>query len=232
MKDKKYFWIKLRTDFFNREEIDFLLSQNNGCQYIVLYQMLCLSTANNNGEMTSKIGDIFIPYDIKKIVRDTKYFDFDTVTVALEIFKKLGLIYEEKNHIFRITNFDEMVGSEVSSAKRVREYRARQKALQCNTNVTQDIDTKVKSLDNKRKYKEEKMANCHLNFNEKVESCLNCLKKNICTLPTSTVFIEKYGCNVESYNKKGQEYWKGQLIEKIPFSSEEIKEMEDFINSL
>ena len=34
---KKFYWIKLKTDFFNRAEIDFLLSQPNGFQYIVLY---------------------------------------------------------------------------------------------------------------------------------------------------------------------------------------------------
>lgn len=144
---KKYYWIKLKTDFFNQEIIDFLLSQENGCKYIVLYQMLCLNTANNNGKMCSKIGEMIIPYDIDKIVRDTKYFEFDTVAVALELFKKLGLIYEEENKIFKITNYDEMVGSECSSAKRVREYRERKNALQCNKNVTQEIEYRDRDRD-------------------------------------------------------------------------------------
>lgn len=149
---KRYYWIKLKTDFFNQETIDFLLSQENGCQYIVLYQMLCLNTANNNGEMVTRIGEMIVPYDINKIVRDTKYFTFDTVAVALELFKKLGLIYQEEGQILKIANFDEMVGSETSSAKRVREFRERQKALQCNTNVTQEyrdksIDIRDKSIE-------------------------------------------------------------------------------------
>lgn len=149
---KRYYWIKLKTDFFNQETIDFLLSQENGCQYIVLYQMLCLNTANNNGEMATRIGEMIVPYDINKIVRDTKYFTYDTVAVALELFKKLGLIYQEEGQILKISNFDEMVGSETSSAKRVREYRERQKALQCNANVTQEIrdkrlDIRDKSID-------------------------------------------------------------------------------------
>lgn len=139
---KRYYWIKLKTDFFNQETIDFLLSQENGCQYIVLYQMLCLNTANNNGEMATRIGEMIVPYDINKIVRDTKYFTFDTVAVALELFKKLGLIYQEEGQILKISNFAEMVGSETSSAKRVREYRERQKALQCNADVTQEIRDK------------------------------------------------------------------------------------------
>lgn len=145
--NKRYYWIKLKTDFFNQETIDFLLSQKNGCEYIVLYQMLCLNTANNNGEMCSKIGEMIVPYNVDKIVRDTKYFDFDTVTIALGLFKQLGLVYEEEDKILKITNFDEMVGSEVSSARRVRKFRERQKALQCNNDVTQEIDIRDKSID-------------------------------------------------------------------------------------
>ncbi len=153
---KRYYWIKLKTDFFNQETIDFLLSQENGCQYIVLYQMLCLNTANNNGEMATRIGEMIVPYDVNKIVRDTKYFNFDTVAVALELFKKLGLIYQEEGEILRIANFDDMVGSESSSAKRVREFREKQKALQCNTDVTQEnrdksIDIRDKKLENRDK---------------------------------------------------------------------------------
>lgn len=146
MADKRFYWIKLKTDFFNQEAIDFLMSQDNGCEYIVLYQMLCLQTANSNGQMVTKIGEMIVPYDVKKIVRDTKYFDTDTVIVALELFKKLGLIYEEDNQVLKITNFSEMVGSETSSAKRVREHRKR-KALQCNTEVTQEIEYRDKSIE-------------------------------------------------------------------------------------
>ena len=120
---KRYYWIKLKTDFFNQETIDFLLSQENGCQYIVLYQMLCLNTANSNGEMATRIGEMIVPYDVNKIVRDTKYFTFDTVAVALELFKKLGLIYQEEGQVLRITNFDNMVGSETRSAQIKRKQR-------------------------------------------------------------------------------------------------------------
>lgn len=144
--NKKYYWIKLKTDFFNQATIDFMLSQKNGCEYIVLYQMLCLNTANTGGEMCAKIGEMIVPYDVDKIVRDTKYFDFDTVTIALSLFKKLGLIYEGDNNMLCISNYDEMVGCETPVAKRVREHRAR-KALQCNKNVTQEIDIRDKILE-------------------------------------------------------------------------------------
>lgn len=152
MSSKRYYWIKLKTNFFNQDEIDFLLSQKNGCEYVVLYQMLCLNTANTNGKLENRIGEMIVPYDVDKIVRDTKYFDYDTVVVALELYKKLGLIYLNENGCLMIANYDEMVGSETSSAKRVREWRAKQetqKALQCNNDVTNNViqENRDKSLD-------------------------------------------------------------------------------------
>lgn len=127
--NKKFYWIKLRTDFFNQDTIDFLLQQENGCEYVVLYQMLCLSTANSNGRLETKINEVIIPYDIKKIVRDCRYFDYDTVVVALELYKKLGLIYETDDKILKLTGYESMVGSESASKSAIkkREYRAKLK---------------------------------------------------------------------------------------------------------
>lgn len=141
-KNKRYYWIKLKTDFFNLAEIDFLLSQKDGCQYIVLYQMLCLQTANNNGELSSRFGEIIIPFNVDKIVRDTKYFTRDTVIVAMELFKKLNLIYTDNGDYFKIAGFENMVGSETGWAKEKREQREKKKLLSghCPENVLTEID--------------------------------------------------------------------------------------------
>lgn len=159
MANKKYYWIKLKTDFFNREDIDFILSQENGCEYVVLYQMLCLNTANNEGKLETKMNEMIVPYDIKKIVRDCKYFDYDTVAVALDLYKRLGLIYEEKNKILKIANYSEMVGSESEWAEKKRLYREKQKLLKDNVkdNVLQDIRDKsidIRDIDIKENIKE------------------------------------------------------------------------------
>jgi len=152
---KRYYWIRLKTDFFNQEAIDLLLSQPNGCQYVVLYQMLCLNTANNNGEMTTRVGEMIVPYNIDKIVRDTKYFDHDTVTVALGLFQKLGLIYQEENGILKITDCAKMVGHESASREAIkkREYRLRKKleedtsADKKGTNCPTEIEIRDKRLE-------------------------------------------------------------------------------------
>lgn len=138
---KKYYWIKLKTNFFNREDIDFLLSQKNGAEYVVLYQMLCLNTANNDGRLETKMGEIIIPYNAEKIVRDCKHFDIDTVNVAMSLYKRLGLIYEEEQEgVLKISNYEDMVGSETSYAEKMRKYRNSKKQLGYNVaNNVEDI---------------------------------------------------------------------------------------------
>lgn len=137
-KTKRYYWIKLKTDFFNLAEIDFLLSQKDGCQYIVLYQMLCLQTANNNGKLASRVGEMIIHYDPDKIARDT-------VIVAMELFKKINLIYTDDGICLKIAGFENMVGSETGWAKQKREQREKQKLLsgQCPPNSQQEIDKEL-----------------------------------------------------------------------------------------
>lgn len=78
---KRFYWIKLKENFFDIETIDWLISQKNGCEYIVLYQKLCLLTANKGGKLATQVGEMIIPYDVNKIARDTK-FDIDTVIVS------------------------------------------------------------------------------------------------------------------------------------------------------
>ena len=145
MEEKRYYWIKLKTDFFSKKEIDFLLSQENGCEYVVLYQMLCLNTVNNNGRLEEKMGEMIVRYDINKIVRDCKYFDYDTVIVALELYKKLGLIYEEEDGILKIANIDDIVGyaktdehTRLLNVERQRRFRQKQKDKD-NVTVTDNI---------------------------------------------------------------------------------------------
>lgn len=142
---KKYYWIKLKTDFFDQDTIDFLMGQENGAEYVVIYQMLMLKTAQQGGYLGTKMAEVMIPYDIKKIVRDTKYFDYDTVTIALELFKKLGLVYEESNHILKLAGAEQLVGSESKWAEKKRIYRDSQRTIQgqIEDNVRQEIDIDI-----------------------------------------------------------------------------------------
>lgn len=137
--NRTFYWIKLKTDFFRREEIDFLLSQKNGAEYVVLYQMICLNTANSDGKLETKIGEMIVPYNAEKIARDCKYFDVDTVNIAMNLYKKLGLIYEEQEGGLKIAAFDEMVGRESKWAEKKRIYRKNQSQLLLKEDIKEDI---------------------------------------------------------------------------------------------
>ncbi len=156
MTTNRFYWIKLRTNFFSREDIDFLLSQKNGAEYVVLYQMLCLNTANNQGRLETKMGEIIIPYNAEKIVRDCKYFDIDTVNVAMSLYKKLGIIYEEEDRVLKISNYDEMVGSEAgnSNAQRQKRFRERQKQLKLNVTNSNDVNNESNITINNEEYRD------------------------------------------------------------------------------
>ena len=147
--NKRYYWIKLKDTFFTSDTVDFLMSQKDGANYVVLYQMLCLKTANTNGELSRQIGEIIVPFDIDKIHRDCKYFSVDTIRVALELYKKLGLIYEQENGILQITNFANLIGSESQNAiykRQQREEGKRLESVQQMSNKRLDIREKRKEI--------------------------------------------------------------------------------------
>ena len=126
---KRFYWIKLKDSFMSSDEIDYLMSQPDGANYVVLYQMLCLKTINTGGCLVSQIGEMLIPYDAEKIQRECKWFPLSTVRVALSVYKQIGLIFESPDGILTISNYSDIVGSETdySAQKRLqRENRRRQ----------------------------------------------------------------------------------------------------------
>lgn len=147
---KRFYWMKLKENFMTSDTVDFLMSQPNGAEYVVLYQMLCLQTLNTDGVLGRTIGEVMIPYDAAKIQRDCKYFSIDTVTLALEYYKKLGLVFELDNGFLKIANYENIIGSETDSAERMRKMRSLQGVSQsdaaCDKNVTLEIEIRDREL--------------------------------------------------------------------------------------
>lgn len=117
---KRYYWIKLRESFMTSDTVDFLMSQKDGANYVVLYQMLCLKTINTGGRLSRTIGEIVIPYDVEKIQRDCKWFSADTIRVALNLYKRFGLIYEDVDGTLVLVEHNTMVGNETDWAMQKR----------------------------------------------------------------------------------------------------------------
>ena len=206
--NKRFYWIKLRENFFQQETIDWLMEQENGSTYIVLYLKMCLMTANTAGELIRTIGDMTIPYEPKKISQKTG-FDIDTVNVALSLFKHLGLIEETQEGIPVMPEVKNMVGSESESAARVRKYRKKKKALQSNTDVTNkalqsNVEIRDKSIEYRDKSKENREEKVESRKKEKgtsddgLKDAVNAYRKNIYPMP-GEMDLEKLKALVDDF---------------------------------
>lgn len=162
--EKRFFWLKLKVNFMTSETVDFLMSQKDGANYIVLYQMLCLKTINTDGRLCRTIGEIIIPFDENKIQRDCKWFSIDTIRVAMELYKRLGLIYEDTDGTLVIADHKNLIGSECESAERMRRMRNSEKLkalpestkasqcdaecdAQCNADCDKNVTTEIEYRD-------------------------------------------------------------------------------------
>lgn len=191
--NKRFYWIKLKDTFMTSDAVDFLMGQKNGSEYVVLYQMLCLKTINTNGELARQIGEVLIPYDAPKIQRDCKYFDIDTIIVALELYKKLGLIFESENGILKIANFDNLIGSETKWAEYKRVSRKEEEKTKLLENV-QSLSKKCPHRERDKDKEKEKEKEIH---KEK--------EKGKDTAPNGAIYIQQPGdvplISVEDENK-------------------------------
>ena len=186
--EKRLYWLKLYDSFFTTSEnVDFLMTQENGSQYVVIYQMLCLKCLNTGGVLGRQLGEIFVPYDPPKIKRDLKYFSLDTIIVALELFKKLGLIYENENGVLVIADFDRLIGSESKWAGYKRVERTKRKEIGQCPNEVQELSIQSKSVDIELDTHNNTTCECLLGFPEKhakIEWCYtHCQKVKQCLLP-------------------------------------------------
>ncbi|MBO5338254.1 MAG: phage replisome organizer N-terminal domain-containing protein [Clostridia bacterium] len=139
-KEKRNYWFKLKYNFVFEPNscFDFLMTQENGANYVVLYEMLCLLTVNTGGVLVKDYGEVVIRLNLDQIKRETKYFSRDTILVAIELFKKLGLVAEDPDGFIEISNFDELVSSETEAAARMRRHRLK-KAAKCASLCYKDV---------------------------------------------------------------------------------------------
>lgn len=119
---KRFYWLKLKEDFFDEDPISWIEEQENGKEYCLFYLKLCLKSLKTDGVLMRTVGDIFVPYDIKKLAEITRT-DIDTAMVAMQLFEKIGLVQILENGEFYVSLLSQMVGSETDYAEKKRGQR-------------------------------------------------------------------------------------------------------------
>lgn len=134
---KKYYWLKLAVDFFEREEVKLIENMKNGKEYIIFYMKLLLKSVNSEGKLLFK--DV-IPYtdDMLATVTGT---DIDVVRSAVNLFLKLDLMQKLDDGALFMLETQKMIGHETEWARKKREYREKKKveALEDKSGTKKDI---------------------------------------------------------------------------------------------
>ena len=86
--NQKYYYMRLRADFFNRKDIILLESMQNGAVYCLILLKLLTASLENNGHLMLNEEIVMTPAMLATITR----YDVGTVEKALQIFMQLGLV--------------------------------------------------------------------------------------------------------------------------------------------
>lgn len=119
--DKKYYYLKLKDDFFNDDAMIILQGMPDGYIYSDILMKLYLRSLKNQGKLM--FNDL-IPYT-PEILAQLVNHQIGTVEKALHIFENLGLIEILDNGAIFMLNIQNFIGKSSTEADRKREYRAR-----------------------------------------------------------------------------------------------------------
>lgn len=124
MAEGKFYWLKLKKDFFKRHDIKIVKSMPNGKDYILFYMQLLLESIDHEGAL--RFSET-VPYDenMLSIVTDT---NIDVVRSAMKIFIQLGMIEILDDQTIYMCEVSKMIGSETAAAGRKRAQRERDAA--------------------------------------------------------------------------------------------------------
>lgn len=133
MADKKYFWLKMPRNFFEKHYIKILRAKDNGNLLVMFYIWMLTESIDHEGRLRYSED---IPYD-EEMLAEASGFALQIVTQALQQFSKLQLVITESDGTLFLPKSLKMIGSESASAQRVREYREREKG-KTKTSETQE----------------------------------------------------------------------------------------------
>lgn len=139
MAEKRYYWLKLKEDYFTNPKIKKLRKIAGGDTFTIIYLKMQLLSVSNQGIIEFEgIENTFEEELALKLDED-----LDNVQLTLAYLKAQCLV-ETNNNEYLLVDACNNIGSECDSAKRVREFREKKnKVLQCNESVTPVLQNSI-----------------------------------------------------------------------------------------
>ena len=120
---KKYFWLKLKRDFFKRHDIQILESFPDGKEYVLFYLKLLCESVDHEGNLRFSED---IPYTAEMLASITGT-EKTIAENAIKVLTNYKLMEVKEDGTFFLPKVNEMMGYETEWAKKKREYRDNQK---------------------------------------------------------------------------------------------------------
>lgn len=116
--NKKYFYMRLKEDFFRSPELIAVESMPTGYLYSNILLKLYLLSLRGNGRIMAGT----IPYSPEMIARATGH-DCETVNDAIAIFSDVGLIEKLDSGAIYMLDIQNFIGESSTEADRQRDYQ-------------------------------------------------------------------------------------------------------------
>lgn len=187
--NKKYYYIKLKEDFFDKEEIVLLESGRDGFKYSNFLLKLYLKSLRGDGRL---IFNEFIPYDTKMLSKITRFSENFTKK-ALKKLQDFGLIEVLDDGVIYMLNIQDFIGESSTEADRKRVYRRKieeekngQMSGQMSDKCTPEIEIEIE-IENRDKRLDDDKA-------EYISEINNLIKNKISSSSLDN-FINRFGVN-------------------------------------
>ena len=119
--NKKYYYLKLKEDFFDSDEMLLLQGMKDGYLYSDILMKMYLRSLKNEGRLMYKD---YIPYSLEMISTITRH-QVGTVERAMKIFEQLKLVEVLDNGAIYMMDIQNFIGQSSTEADRQRKYYRR-----------------------------------------------------------------------------------------------------------
>lgn len=122
---KRYFWLKLKEDFFRQPKIKKLRRIAGGDTYTIIYLKMQLLSLKDEGRLFFEGTEDNFADEIALTIDE----DPENVRVTIAYLMRQGLLEQRSDEEYMLPQTVKSIGSEADSTERVRRFRERQKEL-------------------------------------------------------------------------------------------------------
>lgn len=202
---KRYFWLKLKEEFFQDKEIKKLRKLAGGDTYTIIYLKMMLLSLKSDGRLYfDGIEETF--YEELALEIDEEP---DNVRITLMYLEKMGLVKLINEDELFLTQMDNLIASESESAQRVREHRAKKKQIESSNGQLKRLETSTDTINENVPFETEA-----LQCNNNVTEC------NASEIDSNTYTEKETDTNTHAINKNNSHTTKRQKVFTKPTEEE------------